>query len=275
MFAAINSFLTPSTGGGIVISTNQTNLNLRTYALANGWNGTSAVEIIINAGVYVYSTTTATPGLTIDGSWPGGVTVTNNGYIAGKGGQGGNGYPANGSVGGSAISLGVNCSIVNNGYIGGGGGGGADAGGGGAGGGNGGDMWVTGTAGGAGGGPGSSGANGVGQAYGKGALYNGGGGGRIFPGTGGAGASSSGGAGYGGGAGGGGPSGGSYAGGTGGSAGNVGGNGVWGYSGGGGGGWGASGGTARGSGGAGGKAIALNGFTATRTGTGTTYGTVA
>ena len=72
------------------ISTNQTNLNLATWASANGWNGTSAATITINSGVYVYSTSTGTPGLTT-GSFPGGLTRINNGYIMGPGGTGGGG----------------------------------------------------------------------------------------------------------------------------------------------------------------------------------------
>jgi hypothetical protein len=42
-----------------------------------------------------------------------------------------------------------------------------------------------------------------------------------------------------------------------------------------GGGWGASGGSNQGAGGSGGKAIALNGYTAARSGGGTTYGLVS
>lgn len=282
------------------IASNQTNLNLRTWALANGWNGSSAAVITINSGAYVYSTSTGTPGLTIDGSWPAGVTLVNNGFIMGKGGDGG-GWPLaqmSGYNGGNAISLGVNCTITNNSYIGGGGGGGGAeyynvmGGGGGAGGGAGGGcQYGSGPypqpAPSTGGGPGSAGANGTyypGGGSGKsawGPVAGSGAGGRIMPGSGGAGtrnAQYSGTGGYGGGAGGGATSNGgsgSY-GGSGGSAGNSGGS----YSGqgaGGGGGWGASGGTGRyvAGGGSGGKAIALNGYTATRNGAGTTYGAVS
>ena len=94
----------------LTVSANQTNANLRSLAVAAGWGGSSAVVATINAGVYVYSTATGTPGLTIDGSWPGGVTLTNNGNIMGRGGNG------NGGTGGSAISLGVNVTLVNNSY---------------------------------------------------------------------------------------------------------------------------------------------------------------
>lgn len=262
------------------ISTNQTNLNLRTWALANGWDGVKPATITINSGVYVYSTTTGTPGLTINGTWAGGITLVNNGFVMGIGGNGGNGSPVtNPTVGGSAISLGVNCTITNTGYIGGGGGGGkygvSVAGGGGAGGGKGGN--VSGGTGGLGGTPGAAG--GVGQ------PMCGGGGGRIMPGVGGAGGPANAdyqpNGGSGGGAGGGGSGTIAYdaaqIGGAGGSAGAAGGNAAGGrFAAAGGGGWGASGGTSyAGAGAAGGKAIALNGFTATRNGAGTTYGVVS
>lgn len=188
----------------LTIAAHQQEMNLRSWAIANGWNGTSAVEITVAAGVYIYSDNVATPALTIDGSWPGGLTLINNGHIMGKGGRGGGNTNAssNPSVhypesGGSAISLGAPLSIGGSGSIlGGGGGGGATilfysdsanyhsyaGGGGGAGGGAGGNLRDV-NAPGAGGGLGASGGNGGGGC--------GGGGGRIFPGTGGSGWSGS------------------------------------------------------------------------------------
>lgn len=289
------------------ISSNQTNLNLATWAAANGWNGTAPATITIATGVWVYSTSTGTPALTT-GNFPNGLTIVNNGFIAGMGGAGGP-APGNGFPGGNAISLGCSLTINNtNGsaYIGGGGGGGASAGGGGggAGGGAGGaSSSTTGSIpGGAGGGINSSGGNGgANPALGSGA-YSGGGGGRIFPGVGGAARTSTTDA---------------TLGGLGGGAGGSGG--LWrgvvcpggrcapaGNAGAGGGGWGASGGTtynflntttsgAGGSanaaggnvgappqallntGGAGGKAVALNGFAVTWTSGNTTrvYGAVS
>ena len=298
--------------GGFVapaISTNQTNLNLRTYALANGWDGTSAVSLAIGSNVFLYSTSTATPALTISGSFPNGVSVINNGYIVGMGGNGGAGpynyFDGNatysGLAGGNAISLGANVSIINNGYIAGGGGGGCagnsssyetPGGGGGAGAGKG--AWGAGgaTSGGVGGSPNSAGAKGTNALVGSG----GGGGGRILPGVGGIGENNAypdGSVSGGGGGGGSGGAGGGYntgfgtlgTGYNGGSAGSAGVNPVTqaygAFGGGGGGGWGAMGGSnpsfLPGSflGGAGGKAVARNGFTATITGSGTVYGSIS
>lgn len=264
------------------ISSNQTNANLRSLAVSAGWNQSSAVIATIASGIYIYSTSTGTPGLTINGSWPGGVTLVNNGYIMGMGGSGGN-NGASGFSGGDAISLGLSVSITNNSYIGGGGGGGGGSGsygatgGGGAGGGPGSSPGST--LGGAGGGPGSAGSNGGTEAY-KWWYGGGGGGGRIMPGTGGGTSSSSSYAGKGGGAGGGGgaASGFPYSGGAGGSAGNA--ALTNGYMGAGGGGWGASGGTSYQNGptrgaGSGGKAVALNGYSVTWNATGTRYGAIS
>lgn len=311
----------------LTITSNQQELNLRTWALANGWNGSSYAEITVDTGVYIWSDNISTAAMTIDGSWPNGVKVINNGYIIGKGGKGAGGTSAGGKFapenGGPAISLGINAAVANNSYIAGGGGGGGSAvvaggatwfggGGGGAGGGDGGDgwtggypsTWVAGPTGGS-----------LGQTGGQNSTLTdavGGAGGRILPGTG---ATSrqvaAGGSpapvmlrrpGYGAGSGGGGagqiykPAYGTasvYTG-PGGSAGNAGSPGYDGafdvqggtvYGAGGGGGWGASGGDGYGlsnsssidtsGAGAGGKAIALNGYTATTSGSGTTYGAVS
>lgn len=116
------------------ISSNQTNANLATLATAAGWNGTSKVVATINSGIYCSSNSTGTPGLTVSGSFPGGVELINNGYIIGRGGSGGAGGgltdgagPIDGSagaVGGLALSVSTAISITNNGTVAGGGGGG-------------------------------------------------------------------------------------------------------------------------------------------------------
>jgi hypothetical protein len=276
-------------------SSNTTNASLNITSLSGYAAGTSDVTITINSGVYVYSTSTGTPGLTLSGGSSGDtVTVVNNGFILGKGGNGhgqtaGNAAQA-GLVGGTALQLGFNTTVNNtNGsaYVAGGGGSGAQlggTGGGGAGGGNGGffngkyGLFSTGAAG---GGPGATGANGAGIPFGKGAINQGGGGGRILPGSGGAGGAAGGNNGSGGGSGGGGASNGG-AGGAGGS-GTSGGNSGVNAAGGGGGGWGASGGSCPGSGsggasgGSGGKAVNLNGYSITWTSGNTTrvYGSVS
>ncbi len=304
------------------ISSSQANANLRTLAVNAGWNQSSAVVATVNGGVYIYSTAVGTPALTINGSWPGGVTLINNGLIMGQGGQGGGWYfdgVSNPTVtinnylqsaGSAAISLGVSCTIQNNSYIAGGGGGGGNAGtltaGGGAGGGTGGFYYniaaggaVTTANGGSGGGLGGSGSNGNGAS-----PITGGGGGRVLPGsnitvsvttsggtTNGTASSTGGGANNAGSAsivsGAGTTFNNAFSAGLGGSGGatgavsaSVGTYASFSNAGGGGGGWGASGGTsAQGSGAnagaAGGNCVALNGFTATFTATGTRYGAIS
>lgn len=282
------------------ISSNQLNADLRTLAVNAGWNQSAPVQATVAAGVYIYSTSTASAALVISGSWPGGVTLVNQGYIMGQGGGGANAPGTTAASGGPAISLGVSCTIDNtnaSAYIGGGGGGGGasslggqtggGAGGGGAGGGAGGSGYSSGTnqsqyaPGGGGGGLGASGATGSqggwGVQGGSGGGAGGGGGGwqsgqnyNKFggPSTGGGGGGrifpGTGGAGS---SNGGGGSGGSS---------NAGGGSVSGR-GAGGGGWGASGGSSNYSGGSGGKAVALNGYTVTWTSGNTTrvYGAVS
>lgn len=167
--------------------------------------GNTDVTITVNAGVYLYSTSTGTPGLTLSGGSTGDtVTLVNNGFIIGKGGNGagitvGDTLVA-GTVGGPALKLGFNTTINNtnaSAYIGGGGGGGGSiygfngtsksgsSGGGGAGGGNGG-IAPNGAGGTIAGGvgtttPGASGANG--NISSPGSNASGGGGGLIIPGT--------------------------------------------------------------------------------------------
>jgi len=314
------------------ITANTCNLIISAFNIPGYVAGETKIELTIDSGVYVYSCDTTKPAIKFIDFFPGDqITLKNNGYILGGGGNGGGitrltdapsvtTYPA--TAGTEAISISADITIENNGYIAGGGGGGAiygknltggGAGGGGAGGGLGGSCFsfppgpYPGVVqpGGTGGAPGASGGNGSrGDWYGVQVTVRwsgGGGGGRIVPGTGGAGGQpwntfNDNGKGGGAGGGGGGASesdgGGGTAymniGGAGGSANGTGQNG--GYSspgnfgvtgGGGGGGWGASGGAAfyaglgSTSGAAGGKAIALNGRTATITGSGIIYGAVS
>lgn len=120
----------------VVVSSNSTQLDLRTHALANGWDGTKRVLLTINSGIYLYSTSTSTPALTISGSFPQGVFIVNNGIIVGKGGNGGRAGDSAyyivddpqdsspGLPGGDALSISTAVNITNNGTIAGGGGGG-------------------------------------------------------------------------------------------------------------------------------------------------------
>jgi len=120
------------------ITSNQTNANLRTLALAAGWPGTAKVVATINSGIYISSNSTGTAGLTINGSFPNGVSLVNNGFIVGMGGGGGNGAfrlvntvtgAASGASGGLALAVTVAVTITNgSGTIGGGGGGGGGGG---------------------------------------------------------------------------------------------------------------------------------------------------
>lgn len=99
--------------------------NLRSSAMAAGWNGSDAVLATLNA--IISSNTTGSPALTISGSFPNGLIFVNNSYIVGMGGAGGNQDSA-GYGGGTALSVSTAVSITNNGVIaGGGGGGGAGA----------------------------------------------------------------------------------------------------------------------------------------------------
>jgi len=128
-YGAANQFI-------FAITTNQTNLDLRAAALAAGWDGNAPLIATINNGIYVTSSATGTPALTISGSFPGGVSLTNNGYIIGMGGAGGGGggdwwsLAANaGGAGGVALSVASPATINNTNTIAGGGGGGGGGGG--------------------------------------------------------------------------------------------------------------------------------------------------
>lgn len=282
-------------------STNTTNASLNVTSISGYIAGRSDIVVNVNAGVYLYSTSTGTPGLTLTGGVTAGDTVTlvNNGFIMGMGGSGSNSPGNNAAAGGPAISLGFSCTIDNtnaSAYIGGGGGGGGASslgggtggggGGGGAGGGDGGSGYSSGSsgssfaAGGAGGGVGASGSTG---SQGGWAVTGGGGGGSGGGGggwTSGQNYSKFGGPSTGGGGGGRifpgtGGSGSNGGGGAGGSS-NAGGTSVSGR-GAGGGGWGALGGSSNYSGAAGGKAVALNGNSVTWVSGNTTrvYGSVS
>lgn len=117
------------------ISSNQTNVNLRTLAVSAGWDLYAKVIATVSSGIYVSSNAVGTPALTINGDFPSGAELINNGFIIGMGGNGGAGgtvpttsaAPA-GLSGGLALSVSVPVSLNNVGTIGGGGGGGGGGG---------------------------------------------------------------------------------------------------------------------------------------------------
>ena len=131
---AITNLSGKSNEFAFTISSNQTNANLRTLAVNAGWNQSAKAVATINSGVYCSANSTGTPGLTISGSFPGGVSLINNGFIIGMGGAGGQGRLQSpctgiaGSTGGLALSVSSAVTITNNGTIGGGGGGGGGGG---------------------------------------------------------------------------------------------------------------------------------------------------
>ncbi len=256
----------------LTLTTNTQNYSVYTAAVAAGWNYGMQVVLTINSGVYVWSDSTYLPALDTWGFPENtGLTIINNGYIIGKGGDGG-GYfyivpLIYGQNGGDAMFVTIPVTIDSSqGYIAGGGGGGGSGGGGGGGGAGGGTGGTAGGAyylvsGGIGGSVGNIGNDGIGDrelipsglgggAGGGGGAFgggfgsaSGGGGGRILPGVGGSGGRGN-------------------AGGSGGNPGLQTTSGYGGDGGGGGGGWGAVGGAGYAStiaGGQGGRAINTNG----------------
>jgi hypothetical protein len=120
------------------ISADTQNYNLRSAAIAAGWNQTTKLQatVTINSGIYVGSSTTGGVAFTWTGSYPSGSTlaIVNNGTIEGAGGNGGAGgdglsaIGTAGSAGGAALQGNYAISITNNNIVGGGGGGGGGAG---------------------------------------------------------------------------------------------------------------------------------------------------
>ena len=119
------------------IATNTTNYNLKSAAIAAGWNQTTKLvaTITINGGVYVYSTGTGSYAFDTGSTFPAGTTLAlvNNGVILGAGGGGGGGSASNVSGGGGAgagpaFIARQTISVTNNGTIAGGGGGGGGGG---------------------------------------------------------------------------------------------------------------------------------------------------
>jgi hypothetical protein len=121
------------------IAANTANYNLKTAAIAAGWDQVLPLSatITINAGVYVYSVSTGSYAFDTGATFPTGtiLTLINNGIILGMGGAGamGGGWLPNAATsppgsgvggGGPALRAQYAISITNNGDIAGGGGGG-------------------------------------------------------------------------------------------------------------------------------------------------------
>ena len=183
MFQAVQLQCQPISGKSNHVSisytftTSTANAALNVSSIGGYSAGKSDITVTNNSGIYLYATTnTSTYGLNLTGGTTGDtVTLVNNGYIMGKGGDGGVATGAGpGFVGGPAINVGIGVNItINNtnasAYIGGGGGGGgafSNGGGGGAGGGTGGTGHDTGASGGTGGSIGAKGGNGFGTCCG-------------------------------------------------------------------------------------------------------------
>ena len=116
-------------GGRLDVTINVTSTTLdyllNTSKVATYQPGNTNVTFIIESGIVLGSTSSSTPALTIDNSWAptDNITIINNGYIVGKGGNGGY-YNNPGFAGGPALTVNRPVSITNNSIIGGGGGGG-------------------------------------------------------------------------------------------------------------------------------------------------------
>lgn len=126
---SIQNFYGTSNAFTFYISGDTANADLRTLAINAGWNQNAPLTAVVNSGVYVYATNTSTPALTINGSFPNGIILSNDGFIVGMGGAGGTGaagpsFGGNGNAGGVALSVSVGVGIYNYNVVGGGGGGG-------------------------------------------------------------------------------------------------------------------------------------------------------
>lgn len=104
-----------------VFSSNVTSVNLRTAALAAGWDGKAKVEARVLSGV----TINGAPAMTINGSWPGGVElfVSDGAVITGNGGgmNPGSSVPEGpgraGNAGSDGLSVSVAVKVTNEGVI--------------------------------------------------------------------------------------------------------------------------------------------------------------
>lgn len=118
------------------IASNTQNYNIKSAAIAAGWNQVLPLfaNITINSGVVVGSSSTGSYALQTGITFPPGstITITNNGSIVGRGGNGaaavGSGNGGAGTAAGPALLIQQATTIYNNNTIGGGGGGGGGGG---------------------------------------------------------------------------------------------------------------------------------------------------
>jgi hypothetical protein len=134
LYRSIGLGLTPVFNARLVIASNVDNYNLSSALQALGWVTAkrARVEITINSGVTVGSTSTGSPAFLVNLKDVDYVTIINNGNIFGAAGAGGGSFDNSngeaGGAGGTALQALSNVRVVNNGIIGGGGGGGGGAG---------------------------------------------------------------------------------------------------------------------------------------------------
>jgi hypothetical protein len=129
LYRSIGLGLTPVFNARLIIASNVNNYNLSSALQALGWVTAkrARVEITINSGVTVGSTSTGSPAFLVNLKDVDYVTIINNGNIFGAAGAGGGSFANSnggaGGAGGTALQALSNVRVVNNGIIGGGGGG--------------------------------------------------------------------------------------------------------------------------------------------------------
>jgi hypothetical protein len=131
IYATGGTLMTRPGGGDYTVI--DTGIDVRAALFAGGWDGQSAAIFYIPYRTMVTTRTKGGQALHIYGSFPGGLTIVNNGWIVGRGGDGGRGayYGAPalaGEQGGTAIRASTSFTLYNDGTIQGGGGGGGGGG---------------------------------------------------------------------------------------------------------------------------------------------------
>jgi hypothetical protein len=134
LLRAVGLGISPVFNARLTIASNVNNYNLSTALQSLGWTTAkrARVEVTINSGVTVGSTSTGSPAFLVNLKDIDYVTIINNGNIFGAGGAGGGSFANSnggaGGAGGTALRALSNVRVVNSGIIGGGGGGGGGAG---------------------------------------------------------------------------------------------------------------------------------------------------